>query len=86
MISWNKQNNGNYITELGDLRIILKEHDLYWWLSIGIRSYSKDRSKSMVRPPANIIQFKKPCTAEEAMIYANEYIDKFIKKLVADFS
>lgn len=86
MLSWNKQQKGSYITEIGDLRVILKEYPNHWWLSIGIRSYSKDRSKSMVRPPANIFQFEKPCTDEQAIARANEYMDNFIKAIVADFS
>lgn len=86
MITWEKQRSGGYISEIGDLRIILKEYEEHWWLSIGIRSYSADMSKSMVRPPVNVIQFKKPCNAEQVILRANDYIDKFIAKIKNDFS
>ena len=86
MISWRKQQNGSYTTEIGDLKVILKEYPEHWWLSMGIRSYSKDMSKSMMRPPVNVIQFEKPCDAEQAMLRANDYISKFIAKITNDFS
>lgn len=86
MITWEKQRSGDYITEIGDLRIILKEYDDHWWLSMGIRSYSADMSKSMIRPPVNVIQFKKPCDDNQATLRANDYIDKFIAGIVSDFT
>lgn len=86
MITWEKQRSGGYITEIGDLRIILKEYDAHWWLSMGIRSYSADMSQSMMRPPVNIIQFKKPCDDMKAMSLANEYMGKFINGIVSNFS
>lgn len=86
MITWNKQANGNYVTQIGDLKIILKEYPEHWWLSMGIRSYSKDMSRSMMRPPVNIIQFEKPCDEEQAILRANDYIGKFIAKITSNFS
>ncbi len=86
MITWNKQANGNYVTQIGDLKIILKEYPEHWWLSMGIRSYSKDMSRSMMRPPVNIIQFEKPCDEEQAILRANDYVGKFIAKITSNFS
>ena len=86
MITWNKQQNGNYVTKIGDLKVILKECPEHWWLSMGIRSYSKDMSQSMMRPPVNIIQFEKPCDDEQVILRANDYLGKFIAKITNDFS
>ncbi len=85
MITWNKQANGNYVTQIGDLKIILKEYPEHWWLSMGIRSYSKDMSRSMMRPPVNIIQFEKPCDEDQVILRANDYIEKFIAKITRNF-
>ena len=63
----------------------LKEYPEYWWLSMGIRSYSKDMSKSMMRPPVNVIQFAKPCDDNQAIHHANEYMEKSISGIVNDF-
>ena len=86
MITWNKQQSGNYIAEIGDLKVLLKEYPEHWWLSMGIRSYSKDMSKSMMRPPVNVIQFEKPCDDEQVILRANDYLGKFIAKITNDFS
>ena len=86
MITWNKQQSGNYSTEIGDLKVLLKEYPEHWWLSMGIRSYSKDMSQSMMRPPVNIIQFEKPCDDEQVILRANDYLGKFIAKITNDFS
>jgi len=86
MITWNKQKSGNYSTEIGDLKVLLKEYPEHWWLSMGIRSYSKDMSQSMMRPPVNIIQFEKPCDDEQVILRANDYLGKFIAKITNDFS
>ncbi len=53
---------------------------------MGIRSYSKDMSKSMMRPPVNVIQFEKPCDDEQVILRANDYLGKFIAKITNDFS
>lgn len=86
MITWNKQQSGNYSAEIGDLKVLLKEYPEHWWLSMGIRSYSKDMSKSMMRPPVNVIQFEKPCDDEQVILRANDYLGKFIAKITNDFS
>ena len=85
MITWNKQ-AGCHLSDIGDLRIVLKEQNDYWQLSMGFRVYSKDGSKSMVRPTCNIAQFEKPCDEEQAKNLACDFVDKFIKKVVNDFS
>ena len=86
MITWNKQQSGNYSAEIGDLKVLLKEYPEHWWLSMGIRSYSKDMSQSMMRPPVYIIQFEKPCDDEQVILRANDYLGKFIAKITNDFS
>ena len=86
MITWNKQHSGNYSAEIGDLKVLLKEYPEHWWLSMGIRSYSKDMSKSMMRPPVNVIQFEKPCDDAQVILRANDYLGKFIAKITNDFS
>jgi len=53
---------------------------------MGIRSYSSDMSVSMFRPAVNIIQFPKPCTEEQALELANDYMEKFIGRIVSDAS
>lgn len=85
MITWVKNKQGTYTAELGGLKVILKEYPEYWWLSMGIRSYSKDMSKSMMRPPVNVIQFAKPCDDNQAIHHANEYMEKSISGIVNDF-
>jgi len=85
MITWKKQIDC-HLTDIGDLRIVLKEQNDYWQLSMGFRVYSKDGSKSMVRPTCNIIQFDKPCDEEQAKNLACDFVDKFIMKVVNDFS
>ena len=85
MITWNKQ-VGCHLSDIGDLHIVLKEQNDYWQLSMGFRVYSKDGSKSIIRPTCNIVQFDKPCDEEQAKILACDFVDKFIKKVVIDFS
>lgn len=86
MFSWKKQPRGSYVAEIGDLRVVVKEYNEYWWLSMGIRSYSSDMSVGMFRPAVNIIQFPKPCTEEQALELANDYMEKFIGRIVSDAS
>jgi len=85
MISWNKQ-AGCHIADIGDLRIILKEHDKYWQLSMGFRIYTKDGSQSMIRPTSNITQFEKPCDIEQAKKLAHSHVEKFVSGIMADLS
>lgn len=85
MITWKKQ-LGSHITDIGDLHLVLKERNDSWQLSIGIRAYSKDGAKDMIRPISNITQFAKPCDLEQAKQFTHTYMDKFITNILKDFS
>lgn len=80
-IPWNtaKTSKNGYII---DLRLILFEYPNYWQLSISLKAYSADKSKSAFRPAANIIQFAKPCDIEQAKESTEAYINEFITSLL----
>lgn len=69
--------------DVGDLRIILAERDTHWDLDFGIRVYTKDRSSSMVRPPARITTFQKPCTLDEAKALTEQYMEYFLSTITS---
>ena len=83
-IPWNtaKTSKNGYIIDLSDLRLILYEYPNYWQLSISLKAYSADKSKSAFRPTANIIQFEKPCDIEQAKESTEAYINEFITSLL----
>ena len=49
---------------------------------MGIRVYTIDRSKSMVRPPATVLHIPMPCELEEAKEIATSYFDNFLQSVV----
>lgn len=69
--------------DVGDLRIILTERDAPWDLDFGIRVYTKDRTSSMVRPPARITTFQKPCTMDEAKALTEQYLEYFLSTITS---
>lgn len=84
-IPWNtlppKSRAKHHTADVGDLRIILIEQEMHWTLNFGIRVYSKDRTKSMVRPHVCITTFDKPCTLETAKTLTEEYLEEFLSKI-----
>ena len=83
-IPWNaaKTSKNGFIIDLSDLRLILHEYPNCWQLSISIKAYSTDKSKSAFRPAASIIQFTKPCDSEQAKEYTEAYINEFTTSLL----
>lgn len=71
----------SFIADIGDIRIILKEQQSQWLLEMGIRVYTKDRSRSMVRPPVTLTTFDKPCTLDEAKELTAKYLDTFFSSI-----
>lgn len=49
---------------------------------MGIRVYTTDHSKSMVRPPATVLHIPMPCELEKAKEIANAYFDNFLQSVV----
>lgn len=84
-IPWNtlptKSKAKHHTADVGDLRIILTEQEMHWTLNFGIRVYSKDRTKSMVRPHVCITTFDKPCPLETAKSLTEEYLEDFLSKI-----
>lgn len=70
------------IADIGDIRLLLIPQKENWELSMGIRVYTTDRSKSMVRPPATVLHIPMPCELEEAKEIANSYFDNFLQSVV----
>lgn len=88
-IDWDTKvsdNTHNFIADIGDLRIVLKDQSKCWQLYMGIRVYSKDGSTSMVRPTVSVTQFDKPCDSDTAKSLASEYVDRFISSIIANLS
>ena len=84
-INWDKpyqSSKSGLIIDIGDIRLILKEHSDCWQLDIGIRVYTKDHTKSMVRPPTNLTRFPKPCDFETAKCLTEEYFDNFLSSII----
>ena len=73
--------NKCFIADIGDVRIFLKEQPNRWLLEIGIRVYTKDRSRSMVRPPVTLTTFDNPCTLDEAKELTAKYLDSFFSSI-----
>lgn len=85
MIPWETCSNetkNSIIADIGDIRLILKSGTENWTLSMGIRVYTKDKSKSMVRPPATVLQIPMPCEPEEAKKITEKYFDQFISSII----
>lgn len=70
------------IADIGDIRLILTPNTNNWTLSMGIRVYTKDRSKSMVRPPATVLQIPMPCELDDAKHLTEEYINQFLSSVI----
>lgn len=84
-INWDnpvKTSKTGIIVDVGDIRLLLKEHSDYWQLDMGIRVYTKDKSSSMIRPPVNVTRFTKPCDFDEAKILAEEYLNNFLSSIL----
>lgn len=85
MIPWETCSNetkNSVIADIGDIRLILKPNTDTWTLSMGIRVYTKDKTKSMVRPPATVLQIPMPCELDEAKKVTSEYFDQFISSVI----
>jgi len=80
MIRWKSNTTAgrSFIADTGDLRLILQKQHTCWQLLIGIRVYTQDRKKSMLRPAAAITKFDKDCSIEEAQHLAYIFIQNFI--------
>lgn len=87
-IPWQKKSTtkNNVLADIGDIRLILQEHPKQWTLLMGIRVYTTDKSKSMVRPPVTVTQFSKPCDTDEAKILAEEYFTNFLESVISNLS
>lgn len=72
----------NIIADIGDIRLILAQHPATWTLSMGIRVYSKDGPRSMVRPPATVLQIPQPCDIDEAKEQSQIYFNKFLSSVI----
>ena len=84
-IPWNtlptRSKSKTITAEVGDIRIILTERPADWNLSFGIRVYTKDRTKSMIRPHIGITNFDKPCTVDEAKALTEQYLEYFLSTI-----
>ena len=87
-IPWQKisTTKNNVIADIGDIRLILQEHPKQWTLQMGIRVYTTDRSKSMIRPPVTVTQFQQPCDPDKAKIMAEEYFTNFLSSVLSNIS
>jgi len=84
-INWEnpfKTTKTGIIIDIGDIRLILKEHSDHWQLDMGIRVYTSDKSSSIVRPPINATRFPKPCDFETAKCLTEEYFDNFLSSII----
>lgn len=84
IIPWETCSNetkSSVIADIGDIRLILKANTDNWTLSMGIRVYTKDKSKSMVRPPATVLQIPMPCELNEAKKITEEYLNQFLSSI-----
>lgn len=85
MLPWKEYNHNQniLIADAGDLRVILKKQNACWQLSMTFRVYTKDGSKSMLRPAVSITQFPKEHTTEEAQVLTYEYVKKFADSITS---
>lgn len=84
-INWDnpfKISKSGLIIDVGDIRLLLKEHSDCWQLNMGIRTYTNDKEHSMVRPPVNVARFSKPCDIEEAKNLTEEYLNDFLSSIL----
>lgn len=86
-IPWNtlppKSKSKTITADVGDIRVILTERETDWNLCFGIRVYTKDRTKSMIRPHIGITNFDKPCTMDEAKALTEQYLEYFLTTLTS---
>lgn len=88
-INWDnpvKTSKSGIIVDIGDIRLLLKEHSDYWQLDIGIRVYTKDKSSSMIRPPVNVARFSKPCNFESVKYLTQDFLNSFLKSILNKLS
>lgn len=84
-INWTTTNNLHSATaDIGDIHLVLNGNGKNWTLLMGIRVYTKDRSRSMVRPCSSITSFSDVCDIEEAKLCAEEYFTDFISSVMDD--
>ncbi len=74
--------NKGVIVDIGDIRLILTKSTVQWTLSMGIRVYTADKSKSMVRPPSTVLTIPMPCELYEAMDITQEYFNNFLSSVL----
>ncbi len=69
------------IADIGDVRLILKAQSNNWILSMGIRVYTKDGNRSMVRPPVAVLHIPMPCELNKAKKIADAYFKSFLSSI-----
>lgn len=85
LIPWktcSTKTNKVVIADIGDIRLILSKSTAQWTLSMGIRVYNADKTKSMVRPPATVLTIPMPCELDEAMDITQEYFNNFLSSVL----
>ena len=88
-INWDnpvKISKTGIIVDIGDIRLLLKEHSNHWQLDMGIRVYSKDKNSSMIRPPVNVTRFTKPCDFETAKCLTQDFLNCFLNSILNELS
>lgn len=85
LIPWetcSNNTNKSVIADIGDIRLILSKGTVQWTVSMGIRVYNADKSKSMVRPPSTVLSIPMPCELNEAMDITQEYFNNFLSSVL----
>jgi len=84
-IDWTTtKNSRNASADIGDIHLSLKWTEKYWILSMGIRVYTQDHSRNMVRPHSTVETFAATYDIEEAKLKAEEYFTTFIDSVIND--
>lgn len=70
------------IADIGDIRLILNSAPDYWTLSMGIRVYTHDKKRSMVRPPVTVLHIPMPCELEDAKHLTEDYLNQYLSSIL----
>ena len=84
-IDWTTtKNSRNATADVGNIHLLLIGNEKNWILSMGIRVYTKDRSRNMVRPHSTVATFSDVSDIEEAKLKAEEYFTDSIDSVIND--
>lgn len=82
-IDWTTTKNlRNATADVGDIHLVLNGSGKNWTLSMGIRVYTKDHTRNMVRPCSTVTTFSDACDIEETKLKAEQYFTDFITSVM----